>query len=155
MCYFLILDNFRNLMIFEIVKFGTFLGIFVFLEFSKLDIFLNFLNWKFSEFSKLVSWNFPNWRVLEFPRSDFFLIYRINNFWNFPDWQLLEFSRLTILGIFQIDIFWNILNGKLKKCPNVENWQISKKNSFWKTKIWQFWNCSFIRYFAFSICRLL
>ena len=81
----------------------------------KFGNFLNFLNWKFSKFSKLeIFWifkfgnflNFLNWKFSKFSKLEFFFIFRIGNF-----------------GIFQIDN-WNCLNWKTNKFIDFLIWKI-------------------------------
>ena len=86
-CFFSKLDNFRNFTIFEIVKFGYYLGFpeWKFLEFSKLKIFWNFPNSNF-----LV---FLNRKFLSFLKLEIFRNFQIQIFWNCPNWKVNIFIR--------------------------------------------------------------
>ena len=78
------LNNFRNLMSFEIVKFRKF----------KIKI------WVFSQINNF--WNFENckiWKIFGMLQIIFFWNSQIENFCGFPNWKFLVFSKLQIFRI--------------------------------------------------------
>ena len=108
-CFFFKLNNFMNLMIFEIVKFGKFLeffklkilGIFRKWTIRLIWLFLKLKFWEILEFSKmgiyeiLCIWNFSKLK-----NCKFFRIFLIECFWNFLRWAFLRFSKLQNFWIF-------------------------------------------------------
>ena len=106
-CYCSKLNNFRNLMFFEMEKFGKFV------IFYKIQIF--------RICHIVIFWSFRNWI--------FFLIVQIINFWKFPNWvffnltncKFLKIPKLKIFRILQIWSFWNCPNWKIKKFQNFSN----------------------------------
>ena len=110
----------------------------------KIGNFWNFRIWKFFG-------NFPNRKVSEFSKLQFFQIFQMENFF--------QFSKLKIFGVFQIRHFLEFPKSEnfqifrilqivhFWSCPNPEIFRIFQFRNFWDSRSWKI--NEFLEFFKF------
>ena len=102
-------------------------------------------------FEKFLKWeifgNFPDWQFFEFSKSKTFRIFQIENCLNFSNRKFFEFSKVTIFRILQIKIFWSVQNERFSEFSKLEILEMFQIRNFWNCRNWKI--NKFVEFFRF------